>query len=146
MRRQSVRRRLHGAGGAWAGEARDMIRKPRYGEPPMSTHVDALEWLQIERYVERQPVITRAAANPQSKAREFGAADIHPRRLARTLRVEPEPGNIGDDGIFERDHQFAHAQAPAPQINERIDHELAGAVIRHLTAAVDLHDRDVAGG
>src|ERR1700676_4724037 len=117
MRRQSLRRRLRGAGGAGGagtGEARDMIREPRYGEAPLSTHVDALEWLQIERYVERQPVVTRAAANPQTEAGEFGAADIHPGRLARTLRVEPEPGNIGDDGIFERDNQFAHAQAPAP--------------------------------
>ena len=99
---------------------------------------------QIERYVERQSVITRAAANPQTDAGEFGALDIHPRRLARPLRLHAQLGNIVDDGILERHHQFAHAQAPAPQINERIDDQLPGTVIRHLTAAVDLHHRDVA--
>ncbi len=66
-----------------------MIRQPRDGEPAMAAHIDALERLQIERYIERQPVIARAAANPQADAGEFGAIDIHARRRARTVAVTP---------------------------------------------------------
>src|SRR5216683_8402114 len=119
MRRQCMRHRVHGAGGAGTGKASNVIRKPRDAESWMSAYIDPLEWLQIERYVERQSVITRAPANPQSHAREFGAIDIHPRVSARALRRHAELSNAGNDGILERHHQFAHAQGAAPQVNER---------------------------
>ena len=38
----------------------------------------------------------------------------------------PKLGRVGDDGVLERHHQLAHAQAQAPQIDERIDHQLPG--------------------
>src|SRR5271166_2055818 len=98
MRRQPQGRGLEGRGTA-GGESRDVIREPRYAKPALPADIDALEWRQIEADVERQSVITRAAANPQADAGEFGARDIDPRRLARALRRHAQLGNIGNHGI-----------------------------------------------
>src|SRR5690606_6389831 len=38
-----------------------------------------------------------------------------------------------------------HVERKAPQVDEDVRNDLTRAVIRDLTAAVDLHDRDVAG-
>src|SRR5258708_34203967 len=98
MRRQSIRYPFHDAGGIGAVKASNMIRKPRDRESSLSTDIDALERLQIERYVERQSVITRAAANSQSDTGEFGAIDIHAGPGARTRGRHAQPGNVGKDG------------------------------------------------
>ncbi len=45
--------------------------------------------------------------------------------------------------MLERRDQVANAEPGAPQVDERVDHELAGAVVGDLAATVDLHDRDV---
>ena len=46
---------------------------------------------------------------------------------------------------LERRHEIAHAELRATQVDQRIDDELAGPVIGDLAAAIDLHDRNVAG-
>ena len=45
----------------------------------------------------------------------------------------------------ERGHEVAHAEPRALQVDQWIQHELPGTVIRDLAATVDLHDRYVAG-
>src|ERR1700694_1998783 len=98
MRRQSSRHRVHGAG---TGKASNVISKPRDRETSMSAYIDALEWFQIERYVERQSVITRAAANPQTDTGEFRAVDVHAGASARARRRHAQLGNAGNDGMLE---------------------------------------------
>ena len=53
--------------------------------------------------------------------------------------------HVGDDRVFERHHQLPHSQCMTAQIEQRVDQELSGSVIGHLTAAVDLYHRDIAG-
>ena len=46
--------------------------------------------------------------------------------------------------VLQRHHQLAHAEPAPTHVEQRIDHELAGTVIRDLAAAIDLHQRNVA--
>ena len=63
-------------------------------------------------------------------------------RAALGVRCRTSRGEI-DDRALERGHEVAHAEPRAPQVDQRIDHELARAVIGHLPAAIDLHHRDI---
>ena len=117
MRRQSLRRRIDGAGSVATGKARGMIDEPRDRKSSMPAHIDALEGLEIERHVERHAVIARAAPNPQADAGQLGAlAHTRPAPRASPAPSTPKLGDVGDDGVLERHHQFAHAQAAAPQV------------------------------
>ena len=58
---------------------------------------------------------------------------------AGTIREREER----DDALLDQGHQVAYAQTGTPQVNQRVDHELARAVVGHLAAAIDLHDVDV---
>ena len=57
----------------------------------------------------------------------------------------PHSATVSDDRALDRDDQSAHAETEPRQVEQRIDDELAWAVIGHLTAAIDVHHRDVAG-
>ena len=144
MRRQPLRHGTHGGGGTHVRNAAGMVCEPRHRKPPMAADIDALEGRQIHRHIERQSVIARTAADPESDAGQLGAAHIDPRRLSRTLRGHTQLGHIGDDGILERHDQLAHTQGMPPQIDEWIHHQLSRTVIGHLTAAVDLNHRNIA--
>jgi hypothetical protein len=50
-----------------------------------------------------------------------------------------------DYGLLECGDEVTDAEFGPFQIDEGIDHELAGAVIGNLAATVDLNDRDVSG-
>ena len=95
--------------------------------------------------VERHAVKAGAAANAQADAGELDPIHVDARRIAAAGRFDAVPGAQVDDALFQAAHEIAHAQARAPQIDERVDHELAGSVVGHLAAAVDLDHRDVAG-
>ena len=69
--------------------------------PRIAAHVDTLEWLGIERHVERHAVIARAAADAQADARELRLADIDTRRVARAVRRDAELGRVVDHGVFQ---------------------------------------------
>ena len=88
-------------------------------------------------------MITRPTADPYTDARQFGALPIHPRGTGPSGRHDAETGSSGDHRLFEGCDQIAHAKSCTAQVNERIDHELPGAVVGHLPAAIDLHHRDV---
>ena len=49
-----------------------------------------------------------------------------------------------DDRLFERRHQLPHADVRTTNVDQRIDHENARAVVGDLAATIDLHDLDVA--
>ncbi|MNH17380.1 hypothetical protein D3C79_770490 [compost metagenome] len=56
------------------------------------------------------------------------------------------PGQGLDDGGLQTGDQLPYRELAAAHIHQHIEHQLAGAVIGHLAAAIALHHRDVAGG
>ena len=72
-------------------------------------------------------------------------------RVAPTPRVAgADPGGdpLGrtrfDHGRFERPHEGAYEDPAVVQLHDRVGHELPGAVVGHLTAALDADDLDAA--
>ncbi len=57
----------------------------------------------------------------------------------------PQPATVAMIARSMPSTSGAHAEPGAAEVEQRIDHELARAVIGHLSAAIDLHHRDVAG-
>jgi hypothetical protein len=70
--------------------------------------------LQIERYVERETVITGTAPNAQADAGELGGTDIDAGCLPRAARGDAQLARVSDDRVFERHHQLPHAHRVAP--------------------------------
>src|SRR3546814_10149512 len=75
-----------------------------------------------------------------------------PPRSTRTVTLFPYTtlfrapfGQRVDHRVLDPAHVVAHADLQAPQVEQRIDHDLAGAVVGHLATTVDVQHRDVAG-
>jgi hypothetical protein len=114
-------------------------------QPAVAARIDAAKRLQVHRNVEREAMITAAAADPQPDARELAAVDIDTGRVAPAHRGDVPRCEQSDDAVLESHHELPHAERATADVEQRIDDELTGAVIRDLAAAIDLHQRNVAG-
>ena len=141
------RRRRTGGASAVAALARDR-RRDDAGHP---ARVDEVEVGEVDGHVEGDPVVADAALDAQAER-----ADLARRRAVRVapaagVAVAPAgrdaEGRAGRDerrleGADERPDQ----QAAVARRDDRIGHELARAVVRHLAAALDPDDLDAARG
>ena len=84
------------------------------------------------------------APHAQPERHHLRPVDVDARRAVAALAGDPVGGEHVDHRAFDAADQVAHADAEPAQVHQRVGHQLAGAVVRHLPAAVDLHDRDVA--
>src|SRR6185369_4247418 len=117
----------------------------RHLQSRVTAGIDALKRLEVHVHVEREAVITRAAADAQADAGDLATIDVDTRRVLAALGADAEAGTVVDHGAFQHGDEVAHAEPRAADVDEWIDHELAGAVIGDLPAAIDLHDGNVAG-
>jgi hypothetical protein len=86
------------------------------------------------------------SSHAQSERTDLGVSDINAGRA-----LSPHSNNVPvleriDDGLLDPTNQLAYADAEPTQIDQWISDDLAGTVIRHLSAALDLDHRDIAGG
>src|SRR5690606_30019716 len=101
--------------------------------------------LQVHGDVEGQPVEAAAVAHADAERGDLGAGHVHARR-ALAARADDVPLQQGvDDRLLDPAHVVAHAQLHAPQVEQRIRHDLARPVVGHLAAAVDVQYWNVAG-
>ena len=103
-----------------------------------------MERLEIDAHVERHAVIAGAATNTQPHACKLGVCHVHARCVRLRARVDAVAGGEVDHTLFEGSDEVANAEIQPFQIDQRIHHEHAGAVVGDLPATVDLHDRYVA--
>ena len=90
-------------------------------------------------------MVTTPLADPQAQRSDLGPIHVD------TWGIRPSDGDDAEGGE-QIDHRLLqemdHALDPNPaaaQIEQDIGDELARAVIGHLTAAIHLDDRDIAG-
>jgi hypothetical protein len=69
-------------------------------------------------------------------------ADIDAGGARQALRRDAVAGQQVDHRLLDAIHQAAHLELAPAQVEQQIDHDLAGAVVSDLAAAVDLHHRD----
>ena len=121
------------------------------GDAGHAARVDELEVREVDRHVERDAVIADATLDAQAQCPDL--AGRGPVRVAPAAGMAVAPpgddvvGGAGrDERRLERTHERAHQQAALVQPDDRIGHELTGAVVRDLPAALGPLDRDAASG
>src|SRR5690606_603803 len=116
-----------------------------HGEAGVAAGVDAVEGRQVHGDVEGQAVEAAAVAHPDAERGDRGAIHVDARGALAALAADAPAGQGVDDGLLDPAHVLAHAEAQAAQVQERVGHQLAGAVVGDLAAAIHLEHRDVAG-
>src|ERR1017187_2809546 len=122
-----------------------LVRKLRHLQARIAAGIDASEGLQIHAHVERKSMIGGAAPDANAEAGKLALIDVDARSALAAVRPDAKLRRIVDDGFLERRDEVPHAQARTLQVNERIDDELPGTVIGHLSAAIDLQHWNFAG-
>src|SRR5690606_23501520 len=116
-----------------------------HGEAGVAAGVDAVEGRQVHGDVEGQAVEAAAVAHPDAERGDLGAIHVDARGALAALAADAPAGQGVDDRLLDPAHVLAHAEAQAAQVQERVGHQLAGAVVGDLAAAIHLEHRDVAG-
>ncbi|MNE57963.1 hypothetical protein D3C80_1529640 [compost metagenome] len=92
-----------------------------------------------------------ALADPQAQGGELGldaeiVLHVDAGGIGLGIGLDVASGQGVDDGGFQAGHQLSHRELAAAHVHQHIEHQLAGAVIGHLAAAIALHHGDVTGG
>src|SRR6185312_125348 len=95
----------------------------------VAARVDAVEGLQVHVHVEGQAVEAAAAAHAQAQRGHLGVGDIHARRTLPAFGDDVPVRQRIDDRLLDLVDQLAHAQPGAAQVDQRVTHDLAGAVV-----------------
>jgi hypothetical protein len=138
MRFERVRGSFHGARAAKLSQLRHL-------QALVAARIDALERLEIEVHIHGQTVITAVPPNPNTDAPELLTANVDSRRLAPGFSRDTKLSSHLNHALLESGHNIPHAKLGAPEINERIHHQLTWPVVRHLSATIDLDNRNIAG-
>src|SRR5262245_34330398 len=107
----------------------------RDGEARVAARIDRGERGKVHVDVEREPMVRPALPHANAQRRDLGAADVDAGRPG--LALAP-PSQELDHGLLEQRHELLHPDAAAREIDQRVDDELARAVIRDIAAAVGL--------
>src|SRR6516162_9413516 len=120
-----------------AGALADAVRSAELGQlghpqPRVAAWIDAAEWLEVERHIQREAVEAPATTHAHTNARELAVPDVHPRCFAPRRGGNAIVGRQLDDGALEGAHELAHPKRRASQVDQRVHHQLSRAVIGDL--------------
>lgn len=107
--------------------------------------IDSGERLEVGIDIERHTVETCAAPNSQADTRELVATDVNAGRISARGCFHPVLGREVHNTLFQRCYKLANAYICPSYVDQRVDHQNAGAMKRNLAATIDLHYRDVSG-
>ena len=115
-------------------------------EPPVTAGIDARKGFEIHVDVQTEAMITTSFSNAQSERGDLGVADVNPGRARPRLAVDAVFGEQVDHRLLDARDQALDAETEPRQVEQRVEHELAGTVVSDLPAAVDRDDRDDRNG
>src|SRR5579885_666747 len=114
-----------------------------YPEAAETAGADVLVGPQFDVHVDRETVIAAAAPDADTERRDLGVIDIHARCAGAPLRFGiVVPAQQVDNRLLGAAHEFAHPEAAAGEVEQEINHELAGTVVGHLSAPIRTYDRN----
>src|SRR5215813_2840526 len=115
----------------------------RHLEARVSARIDGAKRRKVHVDVEREPMVGPPLANANAERRNLGAVDVDAGRAGPALA--PYREQI-DDRLLEERHELPHLDAAPCEVDERVDDELAGAVISDVATAIGLdHGNAVSG-
>src|SRR5262245_19661566 len=107
----------------------------RDSEPWIAAGIDRGKRGKVHVDVQRESMVRPPLAHANAQRRHLGAADVDARRSWRALAATSEKV---DHRLLEQRHELLHPDAAARKIDQGVDDELAGTVIRDIAAAVRL--------
>ena len=141
-------------------------RKVHGLESGVAAGVDARKGLQVHRDIERDAVVSAMPADLDAKRGDFAEAakrvvrlrwpaqgsvrkrivppHVDARRAGHAMTCHAKVRQRANNGFFQPVDVLLDVVASAFQVHQRIGHDLAGAVVGDLAAAVGRHHRDVA--
>src|SRR5262245_12179066 len=111
----------------------------RHAQTRIAAGIDRVEWREIHVDVECHAVVRAPPHDADTERGNLGALDVDTGSAGPALRARSKKI---DDGLFEQLHEALHLDAATREIDQRVDHDLTGAVVRGVAAAVGLDDRD----
>ncbi|MNP21365.1 hypothetical protein D3C76_1139790 [compost metagenome] len=84
-------------------------------------------------------------ADPQTQGSDFRPVDVDTRCIGLGRGGDTVTGQQLDQALLHPADQIAHAKPELAHVQQQISHQLAGAVVGHLTTTVDLHHRNITG-
>ena len=90
-------------------------------------------------------MITTTFSNTQSEGGDLGLADVNAGRPGARLRFDTVMLEQRDDRLLDAADQALDADTEPQDVEQTVNHQLAGTVVGDLPAAIDLHHGYVAG-
>ena len=107
---------------------------------------DAGEVPEAGVHVQRETVPRHAVRDVDAQGAELAVPDPDAAVAVVAVRGYAEVGRRPDDRLLDAGDVVEHAEAAAGEVEDRIAHELAGAVVGDVPAAVGLGEPDAGGG
>ncbi len=108
----------------------------------IAARVDRRKGGKIHIDIERQAVVAATVLDFQTEGGDLGVADVDARRAGAALGMDAMRRQKVDHPLLDGGDQFAHLDFQPGQVEQQVDHDLAGAVVGDLAATVDLDDGD----
>src|SRR6516225_12059423 len=106
--------------GAFLDAARSAeLRQLCHLEPGVAAGINAPEGREVERHIQRQPVVAAATTDAHADARELAAGNVHPGCLAAGRGGDPVLSRQLDHRALERADEVADPERGAPEVDER---------------------------
>ena len=98
--------------------------------------------LDIRGDIEGEPMAGDPSGDPDANGRQFLAPHPHASSSLRALRSDAESGGRSDENFFEVTHVTVHVAPVGFEVEDRVAHQLAWAVIGHIAATSDVEHLD----
>ena len=124
---------------------RHKIGNARDPQAAIAARIDARERFEVAVQIQAQAVIGAAATDLQSQRGDLRICDINTGHAGAPVPGNADAAQRFDDDALDQFHQLPHPEVAPAEIQQQINHQLAGPVVGDLPAAVARHDRNVAG-
>jgi len=130
-----------------------LIRRQRNPEVPGLGHaqarvaagIDCVERRKIHVDIERETVKGAPSGDPNAERRDLGVADVYARRAGPAQAGDTESREQIDHGPFHQADKLAHLDRAPAEVDQRVEHDLARAVVGDLAPALATSDRQRPG-
>src|SRR5471032_1828145 len=121
-----------------------MVAQLGHCQPRIPAGINPSKRFQVHVHIQGQAMERTSVADTKPQRGDFRSVDIHARGVRPGHGGHTVAGQQFDQAMLDPCHQFANAETKAPYIQHQVGNQLAGAMIGHLAATIDLHYRNIA--